>query len=442
MRNLWRRIFVISGAIVYTVVFNWCYVSFIYPNFDYMGYFYNAPDFSLPFIVFTWLLAILPSFWLPSSLRRPSQVAYYILYLLVFIPSIFIPGYIYGFYGNGILQYNFVLFIAFALLGLHYKLPLLRIKRITGIRSGFWIACYAISALIYAYIISKFGFSFDLVALADVYDVRSSYKEAIASSSPLLAYLIPWQANVLNPLLIARGFTGKKPVSLLVGIFGQLLIFSITGFKSVLFSSALILGLFIILTIKSGKEHFGVIINLGVSALIIGLVKLSEITQIFYFVASIFVRRLIMTNGILTGYYFQFFSDNPKALLGHSVLKSVVEYPYVLGPPTMIGGIFYGTTAMSANANIWADAYANFGFYGMILFSIILALFFWLYDSIAQKTDLKITTLLLAVPAMSLCNAALLTTLLTHGLLLAMLIIYVLPEKEDSLAGGKRWISQ
>lgn len=441
MRNLKQRILVVSGAIVYTIILNWCYIYHVYPQFSYMGYHYNAPELSIAFFVFTWLLAILPSFWLPANLERPSQVAHYILYILVYIPALFVPGYIYGFYGNSILLFNFVLFIAFTLMGMHYKTPLLRIKRITGIGNVFWMICFAVSLATYAFIISKFGLSFNLVALADVYDVRTSYKEALGGTSGLLVYLITWQANVLNPLFIAKGFTAKKPASLLFGIFGQLLIFSITGFKSVLFSSVLILGLFIILAIKKGKEHFGALLTSGVAALMIGLAQISRFSQIVFFIFSIFVRRLIMNNGLLTGFYLEFFTENPKALLGHSILENAVEYPYALGPPNLIGGIFYGNVATSANANMWADAYANFGFLGMILFSIALAAFFWVYDSIAQKTDLRIATLLLAVPAMSLCNAALLTTLLTHGLLLAMLVIFILPEEEESVFGRKRWIS-
>ena len=68
----------------------------------------------------------------------------------------------------------------------------------------------------------------------------------------------------------------------------------------------------------------------------------------------------------------------------------------------------------------------------MIFYSLLLALFFWLYDSISQKSDMKITALLLAVPSLSLCNSALLTTLMTHGLLLAFLISYFLPDSSSN----------
>jgi hypothetical protein len=130
---------------------------------------------------------------------------------------------------------------------------------------------------------------------------------------------------------------------------------------------------------------------------------------------------------LLTGEYFEFFSRNPKALLGHSILKPFVNYPYDLDISNLIGRAYFGSAQTSANANIWADAFGNFGLMGVVGFTFILALVLWLFDSRARGMDRRVVTLMLGIPAFSLANAGLLTCLLTHGIFFALLIVFVMP---------------
>jgi hypothetical protein len=86
---------------------------------------------------------------------------------------------------------------------------------------------------------------------------------------------------------------------------------------------------------------------------------------------------------------------------------------------------------MSANANFWADAYANFGYAGIVCFTLLLALVLWLYDSGSAGRDRYVTALVIALPAFAVANSGLLTSLLTHGIGLAMLLMYLMPAAMD-----------
>ena len=101
----------------------------------------------------------------------------------------------------------------------------------------------------------------------------------------------------------------------------------------------------------------------------------------------------------------------------------------------VIGDAYYGHVQgpidVSANANLWADAYANFGILGILFFTAILGGFLWILDSVAKGASLKISTLLLAYPAYMLVNTKLQTTLLTHGLVLVLVILYILPRQTN-----------
>ena len=79
---------------------------------------------------------------------------------------------------------------------------------------------------------------------------------------------------------------------------------------------------------------------------------------------AILLQRLIATPGLLTGMYVEFFSAHPKAMLAHSVLAPFLAYPYDREPSFLIGRAYFGSETVQANANIWADGYANFGWAG------------------------------------------------------------------------------
>ena len=224
-----------------------------------------------------------------------------------------------------------------------------------------------------------------------------------------------------------------------VGLALQLLVFSTTGFKSVLFSSALLAAL--ALTLRSGGRRFGPWLMGGALLLLGGTWLLDQLTGQIIF-TSYFVRRLIVTPGFMAGLFFEFFSSHPKALLGHSVLAPLVDYPYAATPPYVVARAYFGRD-FSVNANLWADGFANFGFAGIFAFTLLLALVLYLFDALAAQRGLRqrlAIAYLLALPAFTLANSALLTSLLTHGIAFAFLLLYTLPPGLFApRASARRW---
>ena len=88
---------------------------------------------------------------------------------------------------------------------------------------------------------------------------------------------------------------------------------------------------------------------------------------------------------------------------------------------------------MSANTGIVGDAFMNFGFIGLALWGILLAIILKLVDSCSKRVDFRVGVAAIAMPTMSLVSSALLTCLLTHGLLLALLLLYLLPKQSRKL---------
>jgi hypothetical protein len=96
--------------------------------------------------------------------------------------------------------------------------------------------------------------------------------------------------------------------------------------------------------------------------------------------------------------------------------------------PNLIAGTYFGRSEMYSNANIWADAYANMGVLGMLVITILFWIIINVIDNLSLHRNRYLIYALIAMPSLSLTNSALLTTMLTHGLLLAMCIILLLPK--------------
>lgn len=426
MTNVLRRFLLVLGCIAYVCLLMWAYIFIISPNYSYMGYTYvHPPTIELGLAV---TIALVPVLWMPVVLQRPSQVVYWLLYLLVFIPTCFVPLYTIRSEFNGTLILPLILLICFILLGLQYKLPLVRFPRLklSNRTSGILLLILACTAL---YVVFRtFGFTKQLPGILDVYEVRSSYSCKITQSNRITSYIVTWLGNAINPFMLARGLTTRNASLVFLAGFGQVVIYSITGFKTVLLSFLLIAG--ILLTTKLNGRLFGVLIVWGTVLLVIMslLLDIGFKTVVF---SSLFIRRLIITPGLLTGYYIQFFSANPKVLLGHSIFKHFVKYPYDLSPPNLIGSYYFGNAGTSANANLWADAFANFGYPGVFCFTMFLGIVLWLYDSVTDNDDRFSAAAMIGIPAFSLTNSALFTTLLTHGLGLLLILVYLMPRSVD-----------
>ncbi len=410
---------------LYAYLVDWVYVHMLAENYWYMGYLLNERSLLSDAATFVW--AALPALWMPVVLKRPSQVVYWFLYVLVYVPIVLVPRHALSMDLLYIWKLNGIMAVAFFGLSLVYKLPLVRLSQFRLAPKLFWVVFAIGSVGLLSYIVSVFGLQFDLIAFADVYSVRFQYRDAVAEEGGLVGYAIAWMGNVIGPFLIAYGLTKKRFDLLSAGVAGQLLVYSITGFKSIALSTGLILAL--LFAVRRNGSRFGVTMAGGSAAVVMVSAAASAWANMLS-VTYLFVGRLIITPGLLTGYYLEFFSEHSKALLGHSVFAPLVDYPYQSSPAFLIGTTYFGRSEMSANANLWADAFANFGFGGVLFFTLILGLIFWFYDSAAQRHDYRLSALLLGVPAITLSNTALQTSLLTHGVALATLLLLFLPEGE------------
>jgi hypothetical protein len=427
-RALFYRLGMIVSTLAYIVVLHWSYVSTITPSYAYMGCTYRPHSTDL--LLLSWTLAAVPSFWIPVGLTRPSLYLYWILYVTVYIPACIVPTYMGSIHDAQVITLDLALLLALILIGLAYRIPLLRLPSSPSRPVRFWMIIGLTSILLYGIVVAVFGLRFRFVQFSDVYNVRASYVDTIQGAGALVAYALMWQTYALNPLFLAHGLVNRRPIPFVAGALGQLLVYAITAFKSVLFSTVCIAAVW--MSLRLSRRAVGALVPLGASVLILcssaAYHSFGSVT-----LTSIVTHRTFVVPGQITGYYVQYFTSHPHTLLGDGILRGLVPYPYTSPPAFVVGDEYFPGTGMDANANFWAYGYACFGYIGVLAFSTLLGLVLWLYDSVATTCDYRIAALLLSVSAFQLANSSLFTWLLTHGAGIVLVLAWTFPRSVSTV---------
>ncbi|MHB9000936.1 MAG: hypothetical protein ACYC9N_15640, partial [Thermoanaerobaculia bacterium] len=204
-------------------------------------------------------------------------------------------------------------------------------------------------------------------------------------------------------------------------------LYSLAAYKTVLVS---LIGIALLLFLAKRKRSRAELVS-------VGMLSIATAGLFVTAVATMLVRRIAMT-GVISTWYLQFFSTHEKARLGNSLLGWLTTYPYDRGIANIIGVIYLDNTEAHANGNFWADGFANFGFIGLVMWSLALAMVLWLIDCVAYRRDHFLSLAVLLMPAMALANVSLQTALLTHGIALGVLVVWMLP----TLDNGRRMPSE
>jgi len=282
----------------------------------------------------------------------------------------------------------------------------------------FLVISLSIISLFAIYNISGFSFNFDLTK---VYDIRAQYAQ---TKIPLAGYFLNWVGYIVNTAFFALFIKKKQWIYAAFVVVLQLLLFSATGNKTFIFALPFVLALMWISSRKNPLVYMAV-----------GLIVIMILGMLSYWIAgdiwtsSLLTRRTLLVPAQLAFCYFDFFSSNGPIFLSHSIFRFFLDYPYPLNPPRLIGKVYFDKPDMAANNGVVGDAFMNFGFVGFILWSILLVIILKLVDSCSKGKDKKIGIAAVAMPSVVLANSALLTTLLTHGLLLALLVLYLFPKE-------------
>ncbi|MBC2367425.1 hypothetical protein HBP99_02215 [Listeria booriae] len=413
---------VLVGIILYIVSLYIAYIYLISPSYSY----YRLVNLHPPLwvCVVSSLLALLPATWSDYRTKRPSQVIYWILYIFAYIPVMIIPDFVRETPFDAFFIFKLVFLLCLVILYIGGKLPLIQIREWNVSQNLVQVGIVFFTMLLYAIMIQTFGFRIDVVSFKEVYDVREIYR---GEASRLSGYAVVWLSKIMDLFLVTLGVLKGNIVLIGAGIVGQVYVYSVTGHKSVALSLCLLAVVLFCLRhqgAKFGIRFVWMILFLVVFSMVFDMLS-GNIT-----LTEIFTRRMLFLPGALSSFFFDFFSTHPKTHLGHSIFRGLVDYPYDENPSYVIGFTYFGSEQMSANVNMWADGYSAFGYIGMILFTILLTVILWIYDSISANRNFIISVALMVMPAWSLVDSSFIIALMTNGIFIAIGLNYLFQTEQ------------
>src|SRR5580700_8245680 len=159
---LLQRASLVVFILAYVKCFQWMYVDYLYPTWGYFGFAYDPPGTG--YLALAWVLSVAPSLWMPMRLTRPSQLAYWVLYITVIIPSMFVPMYAGMNPVTGIAILMLTLFTGFAVAGSSYLLPLFRVGLPKIPKQFFWMVLAVVAIFLTLWLLVVFRGHLQLVS--------------------------------------------------------------------------------------------------------------------------------------------------------------------------------------------------------------------------------------------------------------------------------------
>lgn len=414
-----QSIFVFSGLLLWSTL-ELAYRAYIVPNYEYAGFIidFSMPKYGEGLLIYILLLLSSPYRWI-----RPSD---FFVNLLLF--GLVAPLLVYYALTNQPRYDLYFMVLAYVIIVFVRRAPRIAVPVIKkGPILAYAILIAGVVSISTWLFLTGFSrpLSFDLLK---VYEYRAGADAAL--NQGFMAYLNNWCYKVFGPSLLAIALW--KRIYWLAGIlcFMHLFWFGVSQHKSVLFFPLLVIFIY---TFRRTLDALCVV------PLAIAAIVLLSLTLSVYFdsmmLASLIVRRVFFVTANNVFYYYEFFSQNGFVYWSNSVFATFLDYPYDL-PPAKIIGMARGLES-HANTSFIATGYMHAGILGVGVYAVVVGLLFRLIDALASKAiPAWLVAAVLITPMLSLfIGADLFAAMLTHGMLVALLILLLL-RKSTRTAGS------
>ena len=416
------------------------YKYVISPEFDYLGFLNNQTP---AFMVASWIIFIVFSFFafsfFDNKRNQISKELFSILYLLAFVPfttlvsfGLFSPIYVFC---NSL--YWAFLMIFGHLLNSKKRKQKEQKKRISGKNDNAITIFALISVFVVMFISARYA-NFRLnFNLFDVYDIRLEAREY--NLPTILTYLYSF-TKMTNAILITYYVSKKTKKGIIIGLLifiVQLFSFGIDGSKTTLFLALGGLAFGILPTIPQRKLNYLFLVGM-VLVTIAGLLLYTVFGNIT--LLSLISRRVLVDPQRISFQYFDFFTTHTPDFFRQSFLRYFgLSSPYEK-PIAFVIAEFYEKESFSANNGLISDAMTNFGFAGLVLFPLIINILLNIFDRVSIAVDSRIKIIVSVYFSVVLTNSFLTTSLLTHGLLVVLLLLYVISKNELALRTARQQV--
>lgn len=418
----------ILNLLVFKITFDLVYVLVISDIFSYVLFEYEP--YLYKYIVSSCVLFIaMPAIIHIISKQDVSSRLLLLLNIMYFIPACTL-------YALGGLPDKYFVFIGSYWLILMYlnmffpsiKLALPNTKKVNCLFTSFIVVTISICLFVSGYY-NHFKITFDFI---HVYDLRNEMKEMNLPS--FFSYFMP-AASVIVPILIVYFIINKKNILAIFLTFIQILMFSIGGMKKTLFFLPIVFFLYYFFK----NRDFKIILNIFSIINILAIVEYLLLRNPFPFIANFIQRRTMLTPVMISYNYIDYFSHHDPDYLSQSVLGRLgIQSEYDTDIQNLISGVYYDNYDGVASNGIAGDAFGNFGWFSLLFYPLMFIFTLRIVNACSKGIDQNILLVLSVIYAVYFTNGSFFSTLLTNGLILISLFLYIFPRRSKECLYEKK----
>lgn len=411
MGKLLNKKIVIWGLIIlYRLLLDHVYVNVTNPVWGYAGFSNNATQDSL---ITSWLVLVFLSMLVVPLFN--SKAAFYPDLLILFFVMRVVPFTSLIRFINTPNRLSILFAVYFSLIFILTRIIRLRqvplsISGISRSKDTIMYVGLFFFATIILFISGYYAHFHIHLSFDDVYDLRHQVKSF--NLPTIVKYAWSPATNVL-PLLFVFFLERKKKVICAFIVLLIMLNFSINGMKSTFFK-LLICVSFILVRIKDFKRYY---IPLFITLLLLVVVE-GRIWNL-HVIHDVVVRRALFVPSILDTFYYDYISQYGPVFYARGGMP--VQY--------IIGDIYFGSSDIECNNGLFSDAFMNLGWLGCIVYPFIYAILFRICGSAFRAADKGLIVFAAIIMSYTLEGSELTTGLLTHGLFLFGVFMYLISVK-------------
>jgi len=240
-------------------------------------------------------------------------------------------------------------------------------------------------------------------------------------------YVVNWLMFLLWPFCMAFYLYRRRWSWFVVAVIGQLIMYLTFGNKTTLLSIGLIVPTVIMVQRYRSQSSLPKLYTLVLAFAVLIFVLVGNVWPL-----ALVPVRLFHIPAQISFQHHDFFSTNERLYFVESFIGRLSGRfsPYGMQSGFLIAAV-NGAPGSQSNTGFLGDAYANAGFAAMVLFSVFFALLLLTIDSFAVHSKSKnLYAALTLYHIVVLNDRALLTSLISSGLLFHVLLMYLLVSEE------------
>lgn len=421
------NIFSLGYIILWKIVLDIVYVFVITKEYTHwnMGLNFNFYKYMSSFIII--VLFLIPIKRLHSH-NTSSSIIVELLSLAYFFPGCTLYAF------NDLDNVFFVYLVVYwcLLLLFYYKIPKLNLglfKLELNVKTGvFYIIFFGIAIISLLLILRYSGLRFSL-SLDDAYSWRRQLNELKIPG--VLNYIRVWSV-IIVPIGISYFWIVKKRIVAVLLVILQILQYGFDGYRSTLLYLFITIAVLLFYKVENRKI-------VPVAFIFTGIFTLGEfLLKSKSFFANLLYFRTLFLPPLYSSYYIDFFSNHELDLLRTSILRRFgfmspyLNYSGFKDYNYLIGYIYNSSLEERANTGMLGDAYANFGWFSLIFYPLIVMVLLKILDYCTDGLDHRIKMIICFLMFIAFTNGSLFQVVLTNGLLIICVLSILIRKQINS----------